>query len=122
MVARLDGCLDFLGLSGPTGSCHFSSRDNESSTVNRSSPRNKKKTSNDYGVGVRERAPSSVIDCHLIHRVRAHLKPVSLLRVLGGKVITGSQDRTIKVCYLLPGFSLGSPKSVARSFLRYCDN
>ena len=97
VVARLDGCLDFLRLGGPPGSTHLTPQASENSPVNRSSPRAKRKNNPDSGVSATEHAPASAIVCRLIQKVRAHLKPVSLLRVLPGRVITGSQDRTLKV-------------------------
>ena len=125
-MARLDGCLDFLVLTGPTGNTQVAQSVTENSPVNRSSPRNKKKNNHESCVGVKGSSPTVIIACHLIQRVRAHLKPVSFLRVSGGRVITGSQDRTIKVrliCQVNKTTWLASPpdywKSLKPIFLFY---
>ena len=37
------------------------------------------------------------IRCVRLHSVRAHQQPISVLQTEGGRVLTGSQDHTLKV-------------------------
>ena len=108
MVARLDGTLEFLTLGVPT---RWALQEN--SPIKRSSPRVTRKSeaqtsrifdaSNSEAstaVGVKGTRACTSIDspqCRVIHKLRAHHQPISVLGVMEGRVITGSHDRTLKV-------------------------
>lgn len=108
VVARLDGTLEFLTLGVPT---RWALQEN--SPIKRSSPRVTRKSeaqtsrifdaSNSEAftaVGVKGTRACTSIDsphCRVIHKLRAHHQPISVLGVMEGRVITGSHDRTLKV-------------------------
>lgn len=42
---------------------------------------------------------SNTVACHLTHTVPcAHQKPITALRAAAGRLVTGSQDHTLRVC------------------------
>ena len=113
MVARLDGTLEFLSLGVP---CRPSLNAPllESSPIKRSSPRiTRKNYIQSHTVPVathsEDSTPISVNGshaytspeaplCRISHKLRAHHQPICVLGVMEGRVITGSHDRTLKVC------------------------
>lgn len=95
VLARIDGTLDFLTLLDPV----MSSRNNVS-PFKRSSPKIQRKTTAESTV-VSDVSSMQVhalpLTCSLTHRVRAHHQPASVMVATRDRVITGSQDRTLKV-------------------------
>lgn len=113
VVARLDGTLEFLSL-GPPYRTNLNVPFLESSPVKRSSPRATRKFNTQSGtipittqsedstpIGVNGShactSPESPL-CRISHKLRAHHQPICVLGVMEGRVITGSHDRTLKVC------------------------
>ena len=108
-MARLDGMIEFLSLASPC-SPGLSVPIEKISPVKRFSPRTARKTyvqssdvpdatlnavvspTGSYACAFSETSP-----CTVVHRVRAHHQPISVLGVMEGRVITGSHDRTLKV-------------------------
>ena len=46
------------------------------------------------------RSWDDIIHCTLLNSVPAHQQPINVLQYAGGRVVSGSQDHTLKVVYL----------------------
>ncbi|XP_043832976.1 sterol regulatory element-binding protein cleavage-activating protein [Dromiciops gliroides] len=83
VTARLNGSLDFFSLETRTALSHLQFR----GTPGRGSAPSSPVYSN-----------SDTIVCHLTHTVScAHQKPITALKAAAGRVVTGSQDHTLRV-------------------------
>uniref|UniRef100_A0A663M5S9 Sterol regulatory element-binding protein cleavage-activating protein n=1 Tax=Athene cunicularia TaxID=194338 RepID=A0A663M5S9_ATHCN len=81
VAARLNGSLDFFSLETHTSLNHLQFRGNRSSIP--SSP---------------VFSSSDVVVCQLTHTVScAHQKPITALKAAAGRLVTGSQDHTLRV-------------------------
>uniref|UniRef100_A0A674K440 Sterol regulatory element-binding protein cleavage-activating protein n=1 Tax=Terrapene triunguis TaxID=2587831 RepID=A0A674K440_9SAUR len=93
VAARLNGSLDFFSLETHSSYNHLQFRGTPSRSSIPSSPMC---SSND------------LIMCQLTHTVPcAHQKPITALKAAAGRLVTGSQDHTLKVSHLsLPAVTL----------------
>ncbi|XP_068091292.1 sterol regulatory element-binding protein cleavage-activating protein [Hyperolius riggenbachi] len=83
VTARLNGSLDFFCLDSHKSSSQLQFRGTSTRSAIPSSPL----YSND-----------DVIRCHLTHTVScAHQKPITVLKAAAGRLVTGSQDHTLRV-------------------------
>ncbi|XP_075070293.1 sterol regulatory element-binding protein cleavage-activating protein [Mixophyes fleayi] len=83
VAARLNGSLDFFCLDSQKSSSHLQFR----GTSNRSTVPSSPLYSSD-----------DVIRCQLTHNVAcAHQKPITVLKAAAGRLVTGSQDHTLRV-------------------------
>ncbi|XP_020854804.1 sterol regulatory element-binding protein cleavage-activating protein isoform X1 [Phascolarctos cinereus] len=83
VAARLNGSLDFFSLETCTVLSHLQFRGTPSRGSAPSSP---------------VYSNSDTVVCHLTHTVScAHQKPITALKAAAGRVVTGSQDHTLRV-------------------------
>uniref|UniRef100_A0A8C3KG00 Sterol regulatory element-binding protein cleavage-activating protein n=1 Tax=Calidris pygmaea TaxID=425635 RepID=A0A8C3KG00_9CHAR len=95
VAARLNGSLDFFSLETHTSLNHLQFRGAPSRSSIPSSP---------------VFSSSDVVTCQLTHTVScAHQKPITALKAAAGRLVTGSQDHTLRVRLppLLPGDIVG---------------
>ncbi|XP_070565484.1 LOW QUALITY PROTEIN: sterol regulatory element-binding protein cleavage-activating protein-like [Ptychodera flava] len=86
VTARLNGYVDFIDISGngmysptsPHGSFQY-------------------QTAYSRHVSTSEGLYSGILQCHLLRCVKAHQQPINGLKAAGGRVVTASQDHTLKV-------------------------
>ncbi|KAL4222496.1 hypothetical protein ACF0H5_018535 [Mactra antiquata] len=95
IVARLDGTIDFLELETFQNSKH--STPLSPSSLNRKIKGHARHLSHSRTGSDDLRLWDEAIHCTLTQHIQAHQRPITVLQTEGGRIVSGSQDYTLKV-------------------------